>query len=135
MARIDVEYKEFENLQQAMLNYPGNTEKAINDIFHNEAPLLVEQEIIRLMPVSGRKWNGKKAPAKTSKSLIQKTDENLSFTVGTKYNYHYLYFPDDGSNTRHHAGNQQFFKRSGENKQEEIIKRCVTRLTEDFGNI
>lgn len=132
MARIDVDYEEFKKLQQVMKNFPGNTEKVINDVFHNDAPPLVEQEIIRLLPVSGRKWKGKKGAAKASNPLMKETDENLSFTVRTKYNYHYLYFPDDGSNTKRHAGNQQFFKRGGENKQEEIINRCVGRLTEEF---
>lgn len=132
MARVDIDYKKFENLQQAMKNFSGNTEKAINDVFHNDAPPVVKQEIMRLIPVSGREWKGKKGAAKSSRSLRQETDKNLEFTVRTNYNWHYLYFPDDGSNTRNHVGNQQFFKRGGENKQEEIINRCIKRLVSDL---
>ena len=83
------------------------------------------------MPVSGKTWKGRKPPAKTGKSL---TDEkwNLSVTVKTTKQYQYLYFPDDGSNTKHHAGNQQFFQRGGDSQADEITERCINRLTNAF---
>lgn len=132
MARFDLDTKEVERLFTTVKNFPGNAEKSINDVFHNDAPPIVSEEIKRLMPVSGKMWKGKAPAAKTAKSL---TDEkaNLSFTVKTTGKYHYLYFPDDGTNTRRHVGNQQFFKRGGENKQTEIIDRCINRIVKDFG--
>lgn len=131
MARLDLELKDFERLQQAMVQFQGNSAKIINQVFHDEGVQWVSEEIQRLMPVSGRTWSGKANAAKGSKSLTDEK-ENLSFTVKTTKKYHYLYFPDDGSNTKHHAGNQQFFKKSGETKQNDIIERCVLRLTEEF---
>lgn len=132
MARFDLDTKEVERLFNTVKNFPGNAEKSINDVFHNDAPPIVSEEIKRLMPVSGKTWKGKAPAAKTAKSL---TDEkaNLSFTVKTTGKYHYLYFPDDGTNTRRHVGNQQFFKRGGENKQTEIVDRCINRIVKDFG--
>lgn len=131
MARFEMDAKEIERLHKAIRNFPGVAEDAINDVFHRDAPYLVSEEIWRLMPVSGRKWRGKAPAAKGAKSLTDET-ANLSFTVKTTGKYHYLYFPDDGSNTRRHVGNQQFFQRGGEMRQSEIADRCITRITKNF---
>lgn len=122
---------EFDRLHQTIANFQGDAERTINDVLHNDASPLLQEEIKRLMPVSGKTWKGKKPPAKTAKSL---TDEkgNLSITVKTTKSYQYLYFPDDGTNTRRHVGNQQFFQKGGELKQDEIVELCITRLVQDF---
>lgn len=131
MARFEMDYAEVERLFNTIRNFPGNAEKSINEVFHNDAPPLVAEEIKWLMPVSDSVWAGKLPHARMGKSL---TDEkaNLSFTVKTTKDYHYLYFPDDGTNTRRHVGNQQFFKRGGESKQSEIVDRCITQIVSDF---
>lgn len=131
--RLDV--SSFENLQKAMKDYQGDTEKAINEILHNEASPLIKESIRRLMPASGHSWNGKKPAAKTSKRSLTDLKENLAITVRTSKNYQYLYFPDDGTNTRRHAGNKQFFRKGGELKQDEIVDRCINRLVNDFENL
>lgn len=137
MARFDIEAKELERLEQALKQYQGNAENVINDILHNQAGQLIHDEIKRLMPESDRRWNGKKTSAKRSNSLIIECGE-LSVTVRTKNNWHYLYFPDDGTNTRNHVGKNgvplEFFKQSGKNKTEDIIDRCVGRLSGAFEN-
>jgi len=130
---LKINFSEFENLQEAMKNHAGDTEAAINEVLHGKASEILEAEIYRLMPVSGRKWKKKKTAAKNSKSLMS-IPGNLSITVKTTKNYQYLYFPDDGSNTRRHAGNKQFFFRAGENKASEIVDRCITRLVEEIEN-
>ena len=131
MARFDLDATEFGRLEQALKTYEGNAEAIINEVLHTEGGQLIQEEIKRLMPVSGKQWKGKRPPAKTAKSL---TDEkgNLSVTVKTTKNYNYLYFPDDGTNTRNHAGNKQFFLHGGENKQSEIIDLCIERLVKGF---
>lgn len=132
MAWFEMDAKEAERLYNTVKNFPGNAEKSINDVFHNEAPELVEESIKWLMPMSGKTWTGKAPPARTSKSLAKDT-ANLSFTVRSNGKYNYLYFPDDGTNTRRHVGNQQFFKRGGEMRQTEIVDRCINRIVKDFG--
>jgi len=131
MARFDMDAKEFDRLQQAIKNFPGSAEEIINDVFHNEGGELIQEAIRRLMPVSGKNWKGKKPGAKNGKSLKQENG-NLAVTVRTTSAYHYLYFPDDGTNTRNHVGNQQFFRRGGESSQSEIVDRCISRLVTDF---
>lgn len=131
MATFRLNHEEFAKLENAMKSFQGDTEKTINEVLHNEGGQLIHDEIKRLMPMSGKRWKGKKAPAKTSNSL-QIVGGNLSVTVTTKKAYQYLYFPDDGSNTRRHAGNQQFFLNGGENQKEEIMNLCINRLVNSF---
>lgn len=131
MAVFKLDQTDFERLERAMKDFQGDTEQTINDVLHKEAGQLIHDEIKRLMPMSGKNWRGKKAPAKTSNSL-EIVGGNLSVTVRTKKAYQYLYFPDDGSNTRRHAGNQQFFLNGGENQKEEILNRCINRLVNGF---
>lgn len=131
MSVFKLNSQDFERLEEAMKSFQGNTVETINEVLHNEGGQLIHDEIKRLMPMSGKRWKGKKAPAKTSNSLLI-VGGNLSVTVTTKKAYQYLYFPDDGSNTRRHAGNQQFFSSSGENQKEEILNRCINRLVGSF---
>jgi len=52
-------------LEAAMKDFLGDTETTINDVLHNEGGQLIHDEIKRLMPMSGKRWKGKKPPAKT----------------------------------------------------------------------
>ena len=120
-------------LQSAIKAYEGDAEKAINDVLHNRAGELIQDEIKLLMPQSRREWKGKRKPAKDAKSL-RILKGNLSVGVANTKAYHYLYFPDDGTNTQRHVGNQQFFLKGAENKKEEILDLCVGRLVNSFEN-
>lgn len=40
----------------------------------------------------------------------------------------YLYFPDDGTNTEHHAGNQQFMFRGATDSQDRIVNEVIDEL-------
>ena len=133
MNPFKLEVLEIERLHQAMKDFQGDTESTINDVLHNEASTLIQEGIRRLIPTSGRTWRGKRPPAKTSKSLKDQKG-NLSITVKTTSNYNYLYFPDDGTNTRRHAGNKQFFWRGGQSQENEIVNRCIGKLTQGFEN-
>lgn len=120
-----------ERLQTALEDYQGDAETAINDVLHNEGGALIQEQIYRLMPESGKTWKGKKGAAKKSNSL-RNTNGNLSVTVRSQKAYQYLYFPDDGTNTRRHVGNQQFFVGGAEAATNDIIDRCITKLTNTF---
>lgn len=133
MSVLKIDVSQFERLQEAMQAYQGKTEEAINDVLHNEAGQLIHDAVKRLIPRSNRDWKGKKKPAATSNSLLV-AGTNLSVTVKTKTAYNYLYFPNDGSNTRRHVGQQFFFERGGESQTDEVINRCIARLVNDFDN-
>lgn len=131
MAKFELSYENIQKLETAMKQYQGNTEDAINEVLHNEAGTLFETEIKRLMPTSGRRWKGKNPPAKTSKSLRIERG-NLFVQVKNTSRYYYLYFPNDGTNTYNHIGGQFFFERGLENKETEVVNRCIEKLSESF---
>lgn len=105
-------------------------ESVISEYLWEQGGKLIKESIHKILPVSGRKaWNGKKAAAKSTDPFTE-DHENLSVTVKAKGYYHYLYFPDDGSNTVHHYGNQQFMYSGAENVSEEIGNEIVKKLIE-----
>lgn len=123
---FDINFLEVEKLEKALAEYAGDTENAINEVLHSEEVNTLAQNAIKtLMPKSNKK---KGRHAKESNSL-RKLDGNLSVTIRTQKAFQYLYFADDGTNTRRHIGNQRFFGRGGENVQGEIIERCIDKLT------
>lgn len=120
-----------EKLRQAMQNYSGLAGREVDDVLHNEGGKLINDEIMRLLPASGRKWNGKKPAAKSTQPFTQ-FNGSLSVTIATKTAYNYLYFPDDGTSTLRHIGYKgkprEFMMEGAENKKVEIIDRCINRL-------
>lgn len=121
-----------EDIEKALKEYKGNAEEAINDVLHNQAGQLIQDSVRRLMPVSNVKpWKGKPKHAKEAKSLRQ-VNYNLAVKVTTASKYGYLYFPDDGTNTKNHVGEQYFFARGGEAVKDDIIDRCLKRLTQEL---
>lgn len=133
MAVFRIDTSEFERLQKAINSFPGDAEQVINEVLHTEGSQLIQEAIKNLMPVSGREWKGKKPAAKEGKSLTDMKG-NLFVWVKTTSNYHYLYFPDDGTTTKKHAGNKQFFLKGAEEQQETIIDLCVNKLINSFEN-
>ena len=131
MSALDINIQGIERLERAISNFPGNAEETINAVLHSEGGQLIQDAIQPLIPQSGKHWKGKKAPARTGNSL-RSTNENLAVWVRSSKSYQYLYFPDDGSNTRRHVGNQQFFYRGAMSVKNEVIDRCVGRLTQLF---
>lgn len=116
-----------DRLISALHDFEGDTESVINDVLHNEAGDLAQEAIRNLMPVSGKHWKGKRPCAKASKSM-RNDKGNLEVTVRNTSHYSYLYFPNDGSNTRRHAGQQFFFERGGESVVDDIVNRCIEKL-------
>lgn len=128
---LSLDLQEFERLERAIRSFPGNAEEAINAVLHSEGGQLIQDAIQPLIPQSGKSWRGKKAPARTGHSL-RSTNENLAVWVRSTKSYQYLYFPDDGTNTRRHVGDQQFFLRGALSVKGEVIDRCVGRLIQTF---
>lgn len=129
-----IEAGEFDGLQKLIGEYGDKGEKVINDVLHAEGAKEIKDRITPLIPRSGRKWKGKgAAAASVMPGKFQQDNELLSVTVAARNKYHYLYFPDDGSNTKSHVGNQQFMSRGAEAASQRIIEICTGKLTEDFG--
>ncbi|MBQ9785060.1 MAG: hypothetical protein IJW29_06455 [Clostridia bacterium] len=131
-AEFGIDVKDFDRLQQAIADYGGNAEDAINRVLHEEAGPLIYEEINPLINPSGRKFKGHAKSAKNSPWPLYDTSANLAVTVKTKAKWGYLYFPDDGSNTRKHAGNQHFFQRGGDKAAPKVVDRCLNVLIDEW---
>lgn len=126
--RITIDENDLLQLTEKMKDFQGNAEEVINDVLHNFGGGAIQERIYRLMPVSNKK---KGTHAKHSASL-RSINANLSVTVTTTKRFQYLYFPDDGTTTRRHVGNQQFFKSGGEAVKSEIVEKCIEQLVNKF---
>lgn len=124
---------EIERLQEAMTQYEGHAGHIIDEVLHGQGADLIKSKIAMLLPSSGRNWKGKGASARAAMpARFSQDNYPLSVTIAARGKYHYLYFPDDGSNTVRHAGNQQFMMHGAENASKEIIDLCIGKLTEEF---
>lgn len=131
MATFKLDTSQHERLLRAMQEYGNQAGRTVDDVLHNEGGKLIQEEIMRLLPESGRTWKGKRTAAKRAQPFTQK-NESLAVTIKTKSPYHYLYFPDDGSNTKRHRGEQQFMYRGAENQTNRIMDLCINRLIEKW---
>lgn len=130
-AVFTLDAEQFDILTEAIKQYGEGAEDKVNQVLWNSGAEKIKQEIHRILPESGKTWKGKKAAAKSTMPFVS-VNGNLSVTVATKSAYNYLYFPDDGTNTRKHAGNQQFMKRGAEAATPAILEMCLAELVEDF---
>lgn len=131
--RLDTQ--QFDTLQRAMQLYPSTAGREVDDVLHNEGGKLINDEIMRLLPESGRSWKGKRTAAKRAQPFTQVND-SLSVTVKTKSAYNYLYFPDDGTNTKNHIGYRgrprEFMYKGAENQTARIMELCIDRLIQKW---
>lgn len=107
-------------------------EKIINETLLDSGQKLIKEKIMNFLPESGRTWNRKALAAKSTEPFTHIQEENLSVTVRTKNIYHYLYFPDDGSNTMRHEGNQRFMQRGGDEAATKIVDDIIEKLLKKF---
>jgi HK97 gp10 family phage protein len=128
MSRLTLSAADFDRVLKAIEQYPGNAEKAINEVLHGQGAELIQERIRKYMPVSDKK---KGAHAVDSASLTP-VGGHLAVTVKSTNKFNYLYFPDDGTNTRRHVGNQQFFLRGAEDASGEIADIITEKLTQTF---
>ena len=115
-----IEKEDAARLQEKFRQFPGDVEKAVNDVLHQIGGPLIIQNIKSYMPAS-------------SKSLSH-INSNLAVEVNATKKYKYLYFPNDGSNTIHHHGGKWFMERGVEKSEEKIVDAICDRL-EDAINV
>ncbi|MCI6239467.1 MAG: hypothetical protein MR596_03470 [Lachnospiraceae bacterium] len=124
-----------DDLYEKMVSYGTGSGQIIDKVLRSEGAEEIKKQIARLLPSSGRHWKGK-APAASSAMPGRFDQDNgeLSVTIAARGKYHYLYFPDDGSNTRKHAGNKQFMLHGAEAAAPKVVEMCVGKLAEAFNN-
>lgn len=122
-----------DSLVEIFENFGTEGKRTINDVLHGEGAKEIKDEIARILPVSGRTWKKKKAAASIAMpGKFAQDNDILAVSIAARGNYGYLYFPDDGSSTKKHIGNQQFMDRGAQNATGKIIEICLSRLTDKF---
>ena len=130
-----IDSTQLDALAEQMEQFGTGSGQIIDSVLHGEGAEVIKENIARLIPKSGRKRWAKKAPAASTAMPGKFAQDNwqLSVTIAARGRYGYLYFPDDGSNTKKHAGNQQFFRRGAEAATSRVIDMCIGKLIEQFG--
>ena len=103
----------------------------IDQALRSEGAKTIEERIKPLIPRSGRTWRGKAAAAASAQPFTD-VYSPMAVEIVARGRYGYLYFPNDGSNTRSHAGNQQFMERGLEAATDTVIEQCVKALMDNF---
>lgn len=124
--------KETQKLIENIQRTGARAEQIISRVMQSYAGSRIIEKITPMLPESGRKWRGKRKAARQAQPL-RTENKDLSVIVRSKSPYHYLYFPDDGSNTVHHHGDQRFMYRGAEAAVPDIIEQCITEITEEIG--
>lgn len=130
-AVFSVEDTEYDILLTAMIDFGEGSVDVVSEVVHGSADL-IRDNIDLLLPVSGRTFKGHRSGARGSQWQRYDTSERLAVTVATTAARRYLYFPDDGSNTMRHAGNQQFMLLGAEAAAPMIVDRGIEALMESF---
>lgn len=131
----EVDHSSLELLEQRIAQYGPGSGQVIDRELHGEGAQLIKRAIPMKINPSGRKWPGKTASIAGSPgggSRLSQDNASLQVTITARGRLGYLYFPDDGTNTRKHVGNQQFMLRGAEDKQKDIIDRCIVGLVDEF---
>lgn len=133
MSVFEIDSSGLEELTAYMDRYEGAAGRVIDEVLHGEGAEIIKDRIAQLIPESGRSWSGKApAAAVAMPGKFSQDNESLAVTIAARGRYGYLYFPDDGSNTRKHAGGQHFFQSGGESAAADVIERCISHLVDDF---
>ena len=126
-----LEGDDFEKLVESIKSYGDGAAEIVTDVIHDSGDDIYRR-IDPLINPSGRTFRGHSSGAKGSKWQRYDTGEPLAITVATTSSRHYLYFPDDGSNTKRHFGNQQFMLRGAEAAAPEILEKGIEALIDNF---
>lgn len=126
-SRLYIDSDDFEKVEAAIKRFGEGAEDVITETLHDSGESIY-QDINPLIHPSDRRFKGHRSSATTSSWPHYGIDKPLEVSVGTKSKFHYLYFPDDGSNTDRHRGNQQFFKRGGDIAAPRIVSQCLDAL-------
>lgn len=134
MAEVRLDASEVERLAEKMTKFGTESGDVIQDYLRNEGFERIASHIPGLIHASGRKWKGKATSATSAgyNSVFSHVVSSLTLDVYSTSRYHYLYFPDDGSNTKRHAGNQDFMYRGAEEVESQMVEEMVGRLVTAF---
>lgn len=123
-ANFSINDDDIDKLIQAIQSYEDDAEEAIGDYLENKVPKIVKPSIQNLIPVSDRR----KKHARNSAPFTEDMDGKLSVYIHTKYQWHYLYFPDEGEGTSKGQSPHDFMLQGVENQYDTLINGILDSL-------
>lgn len=130
---FSINASELDKIENLFQSFGDKAYSIINETMHNSPAFEIATDNIQpLLPSSGRHWKGKGAAAASTQPFRKGPNELLTLIVRSKTKYNYLYFPDDGSNTVHHMGNQHFMQHGAENSLGAIADLCTANVINEF---
>lgn len=130
-----VDFREAWEIETGIEMYGAGSGQVIDEVLHGEGADRIKRAIPSRIHPSGRKWNGKGksiAGDPGAGSRLSQDDAPLQVTIAARGALRYLYFPDDGTDTVNHAGDQQFMREGAESEEQSIIDMCMDALYEKF---
>lgn len=124
-----------DRLTESIQKYGKESQLIITKYLVQDAIDVIGPAITRLLPVSGRTFRGHRQGAKAAgyRTTFMSTAETVdSVIVRSRTAFDYLYFPDDGDNTDHHAGKQYFMLRGAEAAVPQVVNDICSRLAAKF---
>lgn len=134
MASVYVTFDGVEQLGKRIADFGEGAGHIIQGVYEEYAAKEIKENIIPLIHPSGRTFKGHRQGARSAgpEKVFKHSVRELSLIVGTNRAFGYLYFPDDGSTSKRHAGQQHFMDRGLQRSVGGIIERCVAALTKDL---
>lgn len=124
-----------ERLTELMQRYGDEAQVIITKYLAEDSLDTIGPAISRLLPVSGRTFPGHSHGAKAagySATFMATAATVGSVLIRSRPAYNYLYFPDDGTNTDHHAGKQRFMVRGAQAAVPQVANDICSRLAAKF---
>lgn len=128
-ASWNVDFKEFDRLENKLKQIPNESEKIVNNYLHNKGMLHTMDTIRPLIPIST--WKGRvvrKRHARDNESL-RNTTFNLGFTIRPKKAYDYLKYPDLGIGTSQRNLPIEFMANGLEKSTPKLVDELNNNLT------
>ncbi|PHG70349.1 hypothetical protein [Bacillus toyonensis] len=127
-ANYDVDFSNFDSLQNNIKQLPNVAETVINRDLGKKVFPIFEKSILGLIPISDRD----KPHAALYKSLSSNTRENLTLTIKPKAQYAYLVFPDLGIGTSKKRSPLIFMEHGVDKKAEQAAEELNKSLIEEI---
>lgn len=134
MPDISVQYDGVQELAAEITAFGAGAGQRIQGVLNDFAAAEIKGNILPLVHSSGRVFSGHRQGAKAAgpERVFTHSVKDMTLIVRTSARFGYLYFPDDGSTTRRHAGQQHFMDRGLQRSVKTITDRCLAALTDDF---
>ncbi|MCV9886240.1 hypothetical protein [Metabacillus halosaccharovorans] len=130
--RFELDYKDFEKLQEKFKKIPDEVEKTINSFLHKQGVEIMTNDVLANMPISNRN----KRHARQSKPLTS-VNFNLGFELKPKPRFRYLVFPDKALGTSINSTAKEFMEKGLNKSTQKIInglnEQIDQKIKEAFG--